>query len=161
MESLQATLPERMVQIRARLEASGVEHGRVAESAAKLCVAVWVYLETAVAVGALAPSQRPALEETAIRALLHVARQTAARQAESRPSAVFREILHALLVQTRVYLAGRDDQAPSGEPERWGWLLGADGLPTTRPIADKIGWIDEEEEIVYLLPAATFKAVAA
>jgi hypothetical protein len=53
----------RVAEARGQLEPAGVGHGRVAETAAKLCAAAAVYLECAEAQGALTEAERLSLRD--------------------------------------------------------------------------------------------------
>jgi hypothetical protein len=168
-ERLRQELPSQVQQLRRRFERAGVAHGRVAESAAKLGAGVATFLRFAEDVGTFTDEECHAYGEEASRAIFNCAVLTGRRQADRRPTVLFREILGTLLLQKRIFLAGKDGRPPAPQPALWGYTPDSMAypldesdptVPMPRPHPEQVGWVDPEEGFVYLVPEAAYKAVA-
>jgi hypothetical protein len=136
------------------------EHGRVKESASKLAVGVAAFLGFALRVGAITEVERSQLYEEATARLAACAELTGASQLERRPTVMFCEIIRSALRSGNGYLADKTaGGCPSHNPGQWGWTKLHQGESGFRDGAEKLGWLDRDKHLVYLLPEACFKTV--
>lgn len=162
MDELKKTLPG-WVQDTARGFDAG--HGRVQQSAAKLFAGVEMFLAFALDLRAISQAEYADRRAEALAALGDCARATGSHQSDRRASALLREYLSALFTQGRAFLVEKASGAPPAEDAaRWGWSVRYDAdsgreFRSLRDGAEKLGWVDTTAGVVYLLPAATYKAV--
>jgi hypothetical protein len=153
------------VAVRATAQRFTGDHGRVRDAAAKLYLGVEFFLDFAESVGAIDAEEKQVLLAEAFEAFAATAERTGRLQAERRPTVLALESLRGLLTQGRSYLADRrSGDAPSGDPGRWGYTLPVEkgkesGGARPQAGAGKVGWVDEGEGLIYLLPVAAFEAI--
>jgi hypothetical protein len=118
------------------------QHLRLPEAVAWLSLGFALGTQFAQEVGALSPSQGEELRKEAWDILLNLAEAQGLRVEEERPANRFLAVLGTLLAQDRAVLISR---------------LGADGAKPA-PHQELIGY--QDQDFVYLLPEAVYKAVA-
>lgn len=98
------------------------------------------------------------------RALRNVAEQQAGLGRAAQPANVYVDTLGDLLAGGKAYVAAVDGTAPAGEETSWGWRRLAsnsvEGGEYFAPQGDKLGWVDEDENSLYLIPAQAHRLVA-
>jgi hypothetical protein len=158
MDTIRARMPE---EVRKAAQKFPGEHGRCRDTAAKLSLGVRLFLNFAEKCGAIDAARKRVLTEEAHQALAACAERTGRQQADRRPTVLFLENLRALLAQGRGYLADRNTgEAPGEHPEQWGYSISStDGVARPHPAGEKLGWVDLEDQMVYLLPLAAHRAV--
>ena len=79
---------------------------------------------------------------------------------QERPALLFVRGLQSLFIQGAAHLRGRSNDGEPSEPREWGWqeVSSITGCWSYIPGGDPLGWVDDEA--IYLLPEASFKAVA-
>ena len=145
---------------------SGISHGRVAETGAKLLAGFGAFVGYAAAIEAVTPEEAEALMGRASRAVLAGARRTSGHQAEKRASSIFFNYLQTVLAQRLGYMRDRaTNRTPDAEDaSQWGYDLRStsyEGQTTHEVVADvraeQLGWVDGD--YVYLLTLAAHRAV--
>jgi hypothetical protein len=170
LDDLGRTLPETRDALRDALLAQ-VHHPQHALAAAKLIASFATWLEHCAALGALSQADVEEQLELAREAIVATARRSGDYAGEERPGRRFLDLVHTLLRQRRAHLRPIDgarelDQRPD-DAAAWGWPPPAadgafdDGDGGVRPPpTPHLGWVDEEEGIVYLLPTPAVREVA-
>lgn len=167
LDALRTTLPG-WVRAKGRelAQAARVEHGRVAETGAKLLAGWGAFIAYAEAVGAVSTEQAAAYMERARRAVIATAQLTSGNQADKRPSALFRTYLRSLMFQRLGHLRDRvSNKDPDlGEAEQWGYEVrtvnygaGSEWVVSPGARSEQIGWVDDTH--VYLKPVEAHRAV--
>jgi hypothetical protein len=133
--------------------ASQCTHARLAETAAKLAVGAHCFLWFAVEVGALSRGEATAKREEMLNALSSCLSSTDAQVRTLRPSLAYLSMLFDMIAQGEAYLEAKQGGAPQ-DGRKWGWLG-----DRPKPTAQKVGWVNEAENLVYLLPEASVRAV--
>jgi hypothetical protein len=147
--------------VRMRGEAlDGRAHRRTPEIVANLALGIDHLLAFATAVGAVDPGQAAGLRERCWRALLDAASDQRSHQAASEPSARFVELLSAAVAAGRAHLADEEGDRPTN-PGAWGWRRipeGAFANESWRPMGERVGWVADEGDDLFLDPDASFAA---
>lgn len=141
IDRLRRTLPEQVNAIRFSIPAS---HGRIQTTTAKLLLAVRLFLDYAVEVRAIDGAELERHEADAREALYTCAERTGRCHITRKPTLLFLDYLRALLEQGRAFLADRATDTT---------------VETLAPNAVKVGWIDEEDALVYLHPTIAHREV--
>jgi hypothetical protein len=170
LDELRRTLPKTRDALRDALLAQ-VHHPQHALAAAKLITAFAAWLEHCVKIGALSPDDAAERLVLAREAIVAAARRSGDYAGEERPGRRFLELVRVLLRQRRAHLRPIDgarelDHRPDDDAA-WGWPPpAADGEfdrgdgGVRPPPTPHLGWVDEEEGIVYLLPTPAVREVA-
>ncbi len=176
LDELRRTLPAARDGLRDALFVK-VHHPQHALAAAKLITAFAAWLEHCVELGALSPDEAAERQEVAREAILTAAQRSGAYAGEERPARRFLDLVRTLLRQRRAHLRPIDGARETGEPPRdpdaWGWppgvaaanatvapFAGGDGGDGRQPLTPCLGWVDEREGVVYLLPTPAVREVA-
>jgi hypothetical protein len=80
-----------------------------------------------------------------------------------RPARKFLDILSNLFAQKRIYVRNKDTGEEPGNYEEWGWDIRETdngSKPVLSPVAEFIGWVDEDEELLFLLSEASHRIVS-
>jgi len=129
-------------------------HARTPEIAANLQAAFELYLEFAVASGAIDVGEGDNLADRCWNAISEAAAAQARHQRETEPTARFLSLLRSVLSAGRGHLEARNGGEPDRAPESCGWRRDRSG--NLMPLGDCIGWIEDDH--VYLEPTAAFRA---
>ncbi|HEX2999561.1 MAG TPA: DUF3854 domain-containing protein [Armatimonadota bacterium] len=165
-EALQTDLPNLLASLRdAFATCPGIGHARTAENAAKLTLGAAVFLRFAVEAGGISETEALTLACEAADVVFSCARVSSTAQTERKPTTLFFEYLGAMLAQGAAYIADRDTGEAPLDAARWGYQTRAASYGAAEPPAlpapgaEKIGWIDQATNQVYLIPAAVHRAV--
>ena len=112
-----------------------------------------IFLEFAVAIGALEQGGREQLSERSRRALSEVITRQAKYHQASDPAMRFLTLLDSGLWRGKAHVADRRGQAPE-EPAAWGWRRKPSGRGWT-PQGARIGWLAGAD--LYLDPAVSYQ----
>jgi hypothetical protein len=151
-------LPGERAALRDRARTEG--HARTPGIVADLALGLRLFLDFALAAGALIPAERDTLAERGWRALGEAGAAQAAHDRAVEPTALFLRLLSAALASGRAHVAGPD----GGRPENsgaWGWrqveFRFRDGFEERwEPQGRRAGWIDGPD--LYLEPEASYAA---
>jgi DNA polymerase-1 len=157
IETLKETVPPLLRKLASSLPA---QHGRVQENAAKLLIGMNLFLTYAEEIGAVTGEERTALFQEATRAFSEKAYVTGQKQAEKKPTNLFKDVLLNLIHQKEGYLACATTSEPPSQPELYGYMsiVTADGeIFRPREGSSQFGWVDESEGIVYLIPEEVYQ----
>lgn len=128
-------------------------HARTPEIVANLHAAFELYLDFAVASGAIDVAQRDRLADRCWDALYEAAEAQAKHQAATEPTARFLTLLRSAVVSGRAHLDARNGGKPDRAPVCCGWRL--DNSGNWMPFGDCIGWVDDDH--LYLEPASAYR----
>lgn len=161
-EALRAALPARRIAVRDQLRIH-VAHPQHAAHAARLILAWGWVLEQAAQVGALSAAEAEALFAEVSEAIAVVAARSGQYGEAERPALRCLDLLQAMLRSRRVHISrllpgDNEEEAPPTAPTLWGWTSPVDGPPT--PGGPCVGYLDEAEGIVYLLPTPLLRELA-
>jgi len=82
-------------------------------------------------------------------------------QTERDPAKLFVDILRTALTQKRIHICDRERGRKPDNPQWWGYELNENEGTWHPPAkAEKLGWVDEEGGVLYLIPQATYRAIA-
>jgi site-specific DNA-adenine methylase len=163
-EQLVLDLTTRRAQIRDKILKKGGArwHGRTPTAVADLIASWELYLRFAVESGAKTQEESKRLMDRAWTALLEVASDQTAYQADADPCRRFIDLLRSVLSSGRAYVTGVDGRMPEENPERWGWHI-EEGPHVEygyyKPRGNRIGWVDGDD--LYLDPEAAYVAANA
>ena len=138
----------------------GRAHRRTPEIVANLALGIDHLLAFATAVGAVDPAQASGLRERCWRALLDAASDQRSHQAASEPAARFIELLSAAVAAGRAHLADEEGDRPAN-PGAWGWRRTPEAAfanESWRPMGERVGWVADEGDDLFLDPDASFAA---
>jgi hypothetical protein len=141
---LRERLPGRRAELRDRANAEG--HARTPGIVADLALGLQLFLDFALASGAVTKEARDALARCSWGALLEAGRAHGRHVEAAEPTAHFLRLLGGALASGRAHVAGTDGGAPDN-PGAWGWRGGeAQGRC--------VGWIDGDD--LFLGPEAAY-----
>lgn len=146
-------LRTRMTKLRGQLVA---DHGRLTETAAKLLIGLWSWMQYAIEIGALTEDEARETFIEARASILACVARTSSRQADRRPTVIFLAAVRSLLDSGAIYLVNNRGGRPEQE-ELWGWVEVRGEGHATRLGAEKVGWVHAGE--LWLQPDNTLKAV--
>jgi hypothetical protein len=112
-----------------------------------------LYLDFAVASGAIDRAERDRLANRCWEALRDAAAAQAKHQAATEPTARFLALLRSLLASGRAHLEAVDGGAPKRAPGSCGWR--SDSTGKWSPLGDCIGWVEGTH--LYLEPTAAYR----
>lgn len=140
--------------------AQSATHKRTPEIVANLVVGFHIFLDFAVAIGAITQMDRNGLAERAWTAIGSAARAQRRHQAGSEPAGRFIELLRSAIASGRAHIASIDGGTPVS-PSAWGWrqrTIGTGEFTRSEWHAPgrRVGWIHGED--LYLDPDASFAA---
>ncbi len=142
---------------------SRAQHPRTATNAADLLFGFVVFTEFAESIGAIDDDELSSLRERAVNALLEVVHRQSTFLSSTNPVEVFLRQLDALLRSGRAHLV---DHSTGLRPddETTARLTGWRAKETKQarewhPGGQKIGWVDSENDSIYLIPEAAFHAI--
>lgn len=153
-EETRAEFGARVSEYRAKALSTRV-HARTPDIVASLQASFDLFLQFAVAVGALDVLESGRLADRCWAALGEATVAQGRYQGESEPAARFLVLLQSVLSSGRAHLKARSGGAPDQGAESCGWRR--DGLANLNPLGDCIGWIDADD--VYLESGAAFRVV--
>jgi hypothetical protein len=155
-DGLAKELTDARERIRAELlkEAGGGWHPRTVTMAADLIAGWQLHLRFAVECGAIDQVESQKLMERARAALLALAAEQAAYQADANPCDRYLALLRSALASGRAHVATVDGKEPKKDPGVWGWRDDPTLEEGRRPMGTRIGWVDGPD--VYLDPHAAF-----
>jgi hypothetical protein len=152
-DETRAAFARKLGQYRAKALLSAA-HARTPEIIASLQAAFELFLEFAVAAGAIDATLGGALGDQCWEALREAAATQAKHQGETEPAGRFIAIIQSLFTSGGAHLAGHDGGVPGEAPESCGWRR----TPGTWTFAGhRIGWIDGDA--IYIDPTAAYRAV--
>jgi hypothetical protein len=134
---------------------SSLAHARTPEIVASLQAAFELYLDYAVAAGAIDSAERERLADRCWHGLREAAEAQVKHQAETEPTARFLSLLRSALWSGRAHLENRNGAEPDRSSGCCGWQLDAHGQRVPR--GDCIGWLEGDD--LYLEPGAAFRAI--
>lgn len=140
------------------------QHSRTPGIVASLSVGLHLFTEFAEEIGALTSSEAEEIRCQGWRALNAAAAGQATHQKANEPALRYIELLKESLASGRSYVATLDGLAPLGAGD-WGWRRNNNGFGSETGMRDwqaqgeHIGWIDVENDDLYLLPEAAYGAV--
>jgi DNA polymerase-1 len=157
IETLKETVPPLLRKLASSLPA---QHGRVQENAAKLLIGMNLFLAYAEEIGAVTGEERTALFREATRAFSEKAYVTGQKQAEKKPTNLFKDVLLNLIHQGEGYLACATTNSLPSQPKLYGYgdfSTQEEEIYRPREGAKQFGWVDEAEGIVYLIPEEVYQ----
>ena len=128
-------------------------HARTPEIVANLQAAFELYLEFAVASGAVDDNERDRLSHRCWDALREAAAAQAKHQAATEPAARFLALMSSVLTCGRAHLEARNGGKPDRSPGSCGWRC--DNSGNWEPLGDCIGWVEDED--VYLDSTTSYR----
>jgi hypothetical protein len=149
-----------------RLLLPKLPHGRTATAGAELMLGLRSFLTFASEVGAIDQEQARALDRRGQKAIRSTLAKQAEYQAASDPALLFVQAVGAALLAGDVHLADKETGGVPGSEElarATGWqrgekIDGEDSGAEWRPRGSQIGWLDEADDSVFLIPAAAYRA---
>jgi hypothetical protein len=157
-------LPARRAELRERA-LTGNGSARTPGVVADLALGLSLFLDFALAAGALTRQDRDALARRGWAALQAAAAAQAEHVQAVEPTALFLRLLVGALASGRAHVAGPAGLEPKPAPQAWGWrgkeytFSGPDGPETDiswLAQGKRIGWIDGDD--LYLEPEASYAA---
>lgn len=151
---------------RDRYRGKNLGHPRTAEMLAAFAASAEVWFDAFVALGAIDQSTRDTLVARIERGLLIAGKAQAETVQEADPIVTFAELLRASISSRRAHLADAETDSEPRQSTRFGWeaemVRSRDGLEqVSRPKGDRIGWVDYDNDALYLTPAAALGIVQA
>jgi hypothetical protein len=140
MDDMPQLLKETFLGTRAKAT-TGNEHLRIPEAAAHLWLGVHSALTYAQEIGAIGIEDAEGILEDCWNAFIAIGKDQATLVEEEQPTRRFLGVLHTMATQGRAIIKNREE-----------------AVPDPRPGVDFVGWRDAD--YLYLLPEATFQAVA-
>ncbi|MGC4107064.1 MAG: DUF927 domain-containing protein [Thermomicrobiales bacterium] len=139
-------------------------HPRTAETLAAFAASAEVWFDAFVALGAIAPQARHELVARIERGLLAAGLAQAEAVQELDPIQTFVDHLRAAVTSGRAHLADADSDSEPRQAVRFGWqsemVRTRDGLEqVSRAKGERIGWVDYENDALYLTPASALSVV--
>jgi hypothetical protein len=152
-ENIYKRLHTRCRELRGEMLRNGTSyaHARLPGILAELHSSWELWLEFALEVGAINPTEQVALKKRSLRALNQLAAIQSSYQQASEPATRFLSLLRAALAEGRAHVVVRRGGAPEF-PERWGWRLGR-RIPVAQGV--RIGWLAGND--LYLEPAISYQ----
>jgi hypothetical protein len=155
---LTARLPGERAELRDRACTEG--HARTAGIVADLMLGLRLFLDFALAVGALTREGRAELARRGWEALQAAGAAQAEQGRDAEPTALFLRLL-AGAIGTTANVAGPDGREPGGRPEAWGWYLRTYGVGENERTdwyahGKRVGWVEGGD--LYLEPEASYAA---
>jgi len=127
-----------------------LRHRRVSDNLKDLWLALHIFLDFAVGVGAISKTERETLKARGDQALVRLAEAQEAHQESSEPAGQFLRLLRSALVSGRAHVTNAEDHGlPPESHQAWGWRG-----PQGSPQGERIGWLDGGN--LYLDPEASF-----
>ncbi len=164
IETIQSQLPGLVAEERDRLSIEG--HGRAGTNTANMLLGMKSFLRFACECGSITEQEAKAYLSRCITALRQIAKEADSENNHDKPSEQWRRLLVAALTSKSAHLVNPDGENPGLE---YGWIKSIrettdrDGSfveePTFRGGGSPIGWIEDND--IYLLPAAAYKAARA
>lgn|GEM_PF-959935 len=145
--------------LRYRNKAEG-DLSRLAETAAHLQLGFVLGLDFALDSGVITRDEMQERAKHAWDVFTRLASEQEQIIKQERPALLFVRALQSLFIQGGAHLRGRSNDGEPAEPREWGWQ----GVPSGTggwsyiPGGVALGWVDDEA--IYLLPEASYKAVA-
>jgi hypothetical protein len=146
-------LPGRRAELRDRALA-GAASSRTPGIVADLALGLELFLDFALAAGALAAAERDALAKRGWQALQDAARAHSKHVEAAEPTGHFLRLLTGALASGRAHLAGPDG-GPPVNPGAWGWRAQGGLDPRWEPQGRRIGWLDGPDDLL-LEPEAAY-----
>jgi len=134
---------------------ANLAHARTPEMIGQLQAAFEIYLEFAVSIHAIDDRERTRLQNLCWKALSEVAAMQVKHHEFTEPTAMFITLLRSAIASGRAHLADRNGGTPARSPGACGWRSEGDGRWLSK--GDRIGWIDEAKEAVYLDSTAAYR----
>jgi hypothetical protein len=161
IDNLKDRLPGEFSKLRDMFQQQNM-HLNIPETLAQLLIGWDMMLEHALSVSAITKEKQDELLRTGFETLVKLGQQQEERILAERPTGKFLDILSNLFAQKRIYVRSKQTGEEPENYEQWGWDRKEtdDGdKPMLGPAAEFIGWLDEEENLVFLLSEASHKAV--
>jgi hypothetical protein len=136
---LSARLHARRAELRDRANSGG--HARTPGIMADLALALQLFFDFALTIGAIDAGQREALACRGWEALQEAARAHGRHVEAAEPTAHFLRLLAAAIASGRAHVAGPDGGKPDN-PCAWGWR---DTGGSWEPLGRRVGWLDGED----------------
>ncbi|HKI33594.1 MAG TPA: DUF3854 domain-containing protein [Gemmataceae bacterium] len=153
-----ARLPGERAALRDRAQ-TGIGSARTPGIVADLALGLKVFLDFALATGAITQAEREALARRGWQALVEASGAHAKHVEAAEPTALFLRLLAAALASGRAHVAGPDGGKPEN-PRAWGWreaefrtAAGSDSR--WEPQGRRVGWLDGPEDLL-LEPEAAY-----
>lgn len=153
-------LADRQIKLRDTSWTDG-RHARFALNIASLALGWDLWLDFAVAVGAIDEEQQAAYRNRMLESLAAVGADQVRYQMDSDPVRVYLRTLNSLVAARRAYIADRKTGYAPTSAGQWGWVSNATtGEMQPAQGADLIGWTDSDEDgDVYLQPDVAYRIV--
>jgi hypothetical protein len=146
-------LPGRRAELRDRALA-GAASSRTPGIVADLALGLELFLDFALAAGALTAAERDALAKRGWQALQDAAGAHGKYVEAAEPTGHFLRLLAGALASGRAHLAGPDGGPPEN-PGAWGWRAQGGLDPRWEPQGRRIGWLDGPDDLL-LEPEAAY-----
>jgi hypothetical protein len=153
-EEMQVRLHRRVLEIRSQSQ-GGAGHARTPAAVAELQSGMEIFLEFALAAGAIDGAEKEELEGRSGRALGEMAGRQAKYQTARDPALRFVALLQAALAGGQEHVADRQGKAPA-EAAAWGWQPSQSGRRWAAH-GTCIGWVVEND--LYLDPLTSYQTV--
>lgn len=165
LETYRADYAQAHMELRDEIDALGVESlQRTKWLTADLLVGLQLFCAFAVDSGALDQEQADLLMATCRDTMIELARDQGAEQAERDPVRQYLSTLRSMLMTGRAHVLTVHGGCPAESPDAWGWRVRASGAgfgQTTdwEAKGPQIGWVNEKERTLYLIPQESYSAV--
>ncbi|HIB42411.1 MAG TPA: DUF927 domain-containing protein, partial [Nitrospina sp.] len=138
-------------------------HDRTPDNQASLALGWETFLIFAKESNALSDSEFEELKTRGWNTLGEVAQAQGTHHIGEEPATRFMELLDATITSGHAHIASIEDEAEPNNPDGWGWRKnttgsGEDSRINWRPLGDRLGWIDENENL-FLDPNSSFATV--
>jgi hypothetical protein len=150
-----------LVELRQQAFQSG--HQRTAENMARLALGWRYLLRFACDLGVFTQQEHDDKWREVWTVLTQAAAAQEQLQLQGDQARRFVELLNGAVASGHAHLANMDGKAPR-DPRQWGWVSSEDEIPNRadndkpwKPQGDCVGYVDEESDVVYLLPDAAYR----
>ncbi len=148
---IQTRIQARVLELRSQATQA---HSRTPGIIADLCAGFELFLDFAVAMGAIKIAHKDVLQKACWAALSNVAKAQRRQQDDSEPAGRFLELLRAAVLSGQAYVTDLKGGPPTGA-ELFGWqLVGARDQERWAARGRCVGWLDDTD--LYLEPTASF-----
>jgi hypothetical protein len=130
-------------------------HARTPQIAANLQAAFEMYVEYALAVGAITAVESVQFKAACWQAVCHAAIGQTKHQRETEPTVRYLDLLRSVLSSGRAHLEDRNGGIPSGSQAACGWRKDSSGQWVAH--GDCVGWLAGDD--LYIEPAAAFRVI--
>ncbi len=161
IDKLKQELPKEVLSLRDILRKENM-HLNIPEMLAQLLTGWDMLLQHAVWVGAISGERRDELLKIGFDTLVELGQEQEQRILAERPTKKFIDVLSNLFAQKKIYVRDRETNHEPRNYEQWGWdKRGGKGgnEPTFSAIAEFMGWVDEDDGLLFLLSEPSHRIV--